>query len=128
MSEVFESLWSAPLSRRGTLRLSLSDAGVRLLGQEHGVCTVVGVQRVSALGVTLVLHEEGRKYWSSRGQQSYAGASMLTVLVEPGSGTAFRYVELCSVDVPRNGVERTERSFDLGRLLLGGWADPSHSC
>lgn len=123
MSDVFQMLWDAPLSSRGTMRFG---GGVDVFGLEHGALSVIGAQEVPGLGTVLVLHEEGRKYWSSRGAQGYAGASVWTVLVEsvpvttmPLSSLSSRYVRLADVSLPRNADERLERTANfLGRVFV----------
>lgn len=100
---VFETLWDAPMSARGFIRLTPST--VTLVGQQTGKVTALSIRPNEALGGNVVvLHTEGASYWRGRGEQGYAPASVQTVLVqsEPkstGVGEAvYRYVVLSQAD------------------------------
>jgi hypothetical protein len=120
MSELFEALWAAPLSRRGTVVLR-ADGTADILGSQHGETVVLAVTTVPGLGVTVTLRETGGSHWAGRGARSTHGPQVDTILLdgEPRIGTGmvggrmWRFVELGRAEYPRSDAERLERGARL---------------
>lgn len=98
---VFENLWDTPLNRRGHIRFNKPRNTVSLVGLATGKVTALSSTYVEGLGGhVIVLHVAGSSYWAGRGDRGYAGATVLTVLVEReprglgGGEASYRYVEL----------------------------------
>lgn len=124
---IFWSMWEHSGSR-GWLRID-QDGEVRISGQETGRLTIIARNETPQLGLVLVLHEEGRSYWSARGERGYAPSSYLTVLLGSHHEGAWQYVALVDSEPPKNAQERESASaahcsFLGSRARAGG---PSHS-
>ena len=125
-TDLFQSMWDAPLSRRGTLSLTNSDnpVGIRLIGEHHDLATIIDVTHVPGLGTVVTIHIEGGQHWAGRAMRASHGAQLMTVVVTPndkGKGL-FRYVELSRLDAPRNATDRAERTATFRAVLEAEWA------
>jgi hypothetical protein len=115
MSDIFQTLWDAPLSTRGTILIRPRGGEpvyeIKVSGLEHGKITLIHVNDVSGLGTVATFHEEGRTYWAGRGsKRGYAPASVWTALLEDRGSESWRYVRLTDTDLPRNLEDRHQRN------------------
>jgi len=125
-TDLFQSMWDAPLSRRGTLSLTNSDnpVGIRLIGEHHDLATIISATPVPEFGTVVTIHIEGGQHWAGRAMRASHGAQIMTVVVRPnpkGKGM-FHYVQLSRIDAPRNAVERAERTATFRAVLEAEWA------
>jgi len=121
--DLFRSLWDAPWSRRGSLRLLWDGEGVKFVGEDHDRATLVSLQVVPGLGRVAVVHLEGGTHFAGRGQQAYHGASYRTLLLdgptEGSQGRLWRFVNLAGLEPPSNRTARAEAHERLAGVLTG---------
>lgn len=125
MTDVFDSLWRAPMSNRGTISFDSRHSTATLVGLDCGKVSAVSIKSNADLGgYVVVLHIAGSHYFRGRGQQGYAGAEYLTILMEGeprafGAGQAsYRYVELSKGVEAKSSdaIRTTQTSLVIERL------------
>jgi hypothetical protein len=118
-TQLFDELWSAPMSRRGWVKFDQQTGEVELVGMKHGTTTLTGVNRVPGLGLVLTLHEVGGSHWAARGARNTHPSAMSTILLgsRMTDGRAYRYVALSDNFMVRNNAERHKVSGNFMRTL-----------
>lgn len=112
MSDLFETLWGAPMRRRGWVEFDARLGLVRYLGVQHGDTHLLGANDVPGLGLVLITREVPGKHWASRGSYRSHPAQVQAILLdsEPSERLRWRYIDLGSTDLGKNDEGRAESS------------------